>query len=116
MRIRLRPGAANLLGPVFRQVRVESRPRLTQADVAARLTTLGLPMDRSIISKIENQSRLISDIELFFFMKALHLSPLRLLELLLRKDAASPFYPASAQEEEDFEIQVAESVDPLEDW
>ena len=112
MRIYIPPGVSNLLGPVFKRAREQARPKLTQADLAARITTLGLQMDRSTVSRIENQERGINDIELHYFMKALPISPYRLYQMVFSYPNVIPLYP-EVEEDGDLEILVAE--DDLED-
>jgi len=108
MRIILRPGAQNAFGPVLKRLREQSRRKMTQDDLAARLTNLGLPMDRTIISRIENQRRTLSDIELLYFAKALRSSLVRIIELADRPrvDLALFGYPDDPPDELD--IRVAE--------
>jgi len=108
MRIYIPPGVSNLLGPVFKRAREEHRPKLKQEDVAARISALGLPMDRTIVSKIENQKRAVNDIEQLYFMKALRISPLRLWQLLLSQMRSIPQYSEFSSEEDELEIRVAE--------
>ena len=72
---------------------MKARERLTQEDLAARLTVLGLPMDRSTVSRIENQSRSLNDIEAWYFAKALRVSFRELLDRHLRARSPSAGYP-----------------------
>jgi hypothetical protein len=108
MRIYIPPGVSNLLGPVFKRAREEARPKLNQADLAARITALGLPMDRSKISRIENRKHSITDIEQIYFCKALRISPLRLWQLLMHEMRSIPKYSDFAAEDDELEIRVAE--------
>ena len=55
----------NILGPRIREIRQTQRPPVTQDDLAARLATKGLKLDRSAISRIEKGERYLTDIELF---------------------------------------------------
>ncbi len=56
------------------------RPPITQKDLVARLQVLGLKVDQSTISKIEQGIRPVSDFEVVVLAKALKVSPAWLLE------------------------------------
>lgn len=71
MRILLKPEALNAFGPVIKRIREQARPVITQQDIAARVTRLGIYMDRSAVSRIENQKRSLTDRELILFAAAL---------------------------------------------
>lgn len=45
--------------------------KLTQEELVAKLNLMGINIDRPMISRIENQSREITDIEILAFAKAL---------------------------------------------
>lgn len=64
----------NLVGPRVRLARAKARPSLTQADLSARLETAGVRIDRAGISKIENQDRIVTDIELKALANALRVT------------------------------------------
>lgn len=64
----------NLVGPRVRQAREAMQPPLTQQDLSARLEVRGVHLDRAGISKIEQGSRAVSDIELVAFSDALNVS------------------------------------------
>ncbi len=53
---------------------------LTQSELAARMQTLGCQIDQQMISKIEHNTRFVTDYELVLFAKALKTSPDSLLE------------------------------------
>ncbi len=108
MRIVLRPGAQNAFGPVLKRLREHSRGRLTQDDLAARMTHLGLQMDRTIISRIENQKRVLSDIELLYFAQALRTSVARISELADRPASGADLLDYPVGPEDELRIQVAE--------
>ena len=55
-------------------------PPITQGDLIARLQVLGVMLDQSTLSKIENQQRPVTDIELVVLAKALKVSTGWLLE------------------------------------
>jgi transcriptional regulator with XRE-family HTH domain len=61
----------NLVGPRIRMARAMAKPSLTQAELSARLATSGVEIDRAGISKIENQGRIVTDIEVKALAKAL---------------------------------------------
>ncbi|BFL02636.1 MULTISPECIES: helix-turn-helix domain-containing protein [Lachnospiraceae] len=44
---------------------------MTQADLAAKIQTFKLNIDQQMISKIENNSRIVTDYELAYFCKIL---------------------------------------------
>lgn len=107
MRINLRSGAKNILGPALRRARQESRLRLTQSDLAEIITEMGLSIDRSAISRIENQQRALSDVEFFYFAAALRVDPIRILNLLYRDPSIVPAYD-EVHADEGLQLRVAE--------
>ena len=64
----------NVVGPRIRAARYQGMRKVTQQELAARLQTLGLDLDRSAISKIENGNRPVTDIELVAICRALDLT------------------------------------------
>ncbi len=68
-----RPKMKNFLGPRIRELRRAARPKVTQEDLAGRLAALGLLIDRSAVSRIENRDRILTDIELIGIARALRL-------------------------------------------
>lgn len=70
----------NLLGPALRRARMAGPAKLRQSDLAARLQLMGLNLDRSIISRIENQQRHLTDIEFLAFLEALRIDFDRMVE------------------------------------
>jgi transcriptional regulator with XRE-family HTH domain len=64
-------GRKNLIGPRLRAARMRGSVAVSQQELAARLTILGVPMDRTTISKIEAGDRLVTDYELYAFSRAL---------------------------------------------
>ena len=109
MKITYRKGAKNLLGPALRRAREESRPRLTQSDLAEILTEMGLPMDRSAISRIENQERALSDIEFMYFCAALGVDSATLVSRTFQDPGTIPSYDDYKSEEE-LILKVAEDL------
>ena len=79
-------GSKNIVGRRVCQARRDAKPRITQRDLVARLQTLGIMIDQSGLSKIENGQRPVSDIEVAALAKALRVSPASLLQ---EHDAAS---------------------------
>lgn len=117
MRIVLRKGAKNLYGPAIRRAREQSRLKMTQTDLAASLSEMGLLVDRSAISRIENQQRSVSDIELRLICEALRINLQRLDELMLITRGAIPQYEDfRSDEQEEFQIRVAEDDYKPEDF
>ena len=61
----------NIVGPRVKQARKAAKPQITQLNLVARLQSLGLSIDQSGLSKIENGQRPVSDIEVAALAKAL---------------------------------------------
>ena len=70
----------NIVGARVRQARKIAKPPITQVDLVARLQLLGVVIDQSGLSKIENGQRPVSDIEVVALAKALKVSVAWLLE------------------------------------
>ena len=70
----------NIVGKRVREARKQANPPITQKDLVARLQVLGLKVDQSTISKIEQGIRPVLDFELVALAKALKVSPAWLLE------------------------------------
>ncbi|MGD0459222.1 MAG: helix-turn-helix transcriptional regulator [Terriglobia bacterium] len=64
----------NIVGSRVRRARATAKPRLTQAGLSARLETSGVRIDRASISKIENQERIVTDVELVALANALRVT------------------------------------------
>ena len=64
----------NIVGPRVCQARKMAKPPITQKDLAARLEILGLEVDQSMISKIEQGIRPVFDYELAKIAQALKVS------------------------------------------
>lgn len=71
MKIYMQEGKKNLIGNQLKVARMRSARFVTQQDLAARLSIMGLFIDRSAISKIEAGKRLVTDYELYAISKAL---------------------------------------------
>ena len=66
--------ARNLIGGKIREARLSSRTQISQEDLAGRLATRGISLDRSAISRIENQERYLTDYEISAIAKSLKVS------------------------------------------
>lgn len=64
----------NVVGSRVRQARGQATPRVSQVDLAARLQVLGLRIDQSAVSKIEQGHRPVLDLEVVALAKALKVS------------------------------------------
>jgi len=111
MRITVRPEALNVFGPALKRAREAAK--LTQDELAARVSALGLSVDRTIISRIENQQRAITDIEQFFLCEALRVDLIRLFRLMRRVPGRIPQYDQVASEFDDLRVRVAEEDEEL---
>ncbi|MBP1577482.1 MAG: helix-turn-helix transcriptional regulator [Oscillospiraceae bacterium] len=65
-------GMKNVSGDRIHQARTAKR--LSQADLAARMQTHGVIIEREAISKIETGDRFVTDYELMIFAKVLDVS------------------------------------------
>lgn len=70
----------NIVGARVRKARKGASPSITQTDLVARLQLLGIVIDQSGVSKIENGQRPVSDVEVVALAKALKVSAAWLLE------------------------------------
>lgn len=66
----------NLIGTNLKKLRVLNK--LSQEQLIAQLNLLGLDLDRTSLSRIENHNREVYDYELIYFSKALKVSILDL--------------------------------------
>ena len=64
----------NVVGTRVRQARKSAKPQISQIDLVARLQLLGVRIDQSGISKIENGQRPVLDLEVAALAKALKVS------------------------------------------
>ena len=69
----------NLIGHRMRIFRAMQNPPMSQMDLLARLNLNNLEISQSILSKIENEERIVSDYELLAISKALNVDVLWLL-------------------------------------
>lgn len=66
---------------ISKQLKLQrNKLELSQSQLAARMQTLGVNLDQQMISKIENNTRFVSDYELVCFSIALGISPQDLLQ------------------------------------
>ena len=70
----------NIVGVRVSQARKSATPPITQMDLIARLQVLGIMLNQSTLSKVENQQRPVTDIEVVGLAKALNVSTMWLLE------------------------------------
>jgi hypothetical protein len=71
MKKAFKSGKRNLVGGRIRQARLKSKPAVSQDDLAGKLAVQGILLDRSAISRIENQSRCVMDYEFAAIARAL---------------------------------------------
>ena len=64
----------NLIGKRIYRARVARKPQVTQEDLTGRLAALGVTIDQTAVSRIENQSRYLMDYEVAAIAKALKVS------------------------------------------
>ena len=62
----------NLVGANLKKIRLNNG--LSQEQLIAQLNLLGLDLDRTSLSRIENQNREVYDYELVYFSKALKIN------------------------------------------
>lgn len=64
----------NIIGGRVRQARLKSNPAVSQDDLAGKLAAQGIVIDRTAVSRIENQSRYVMDYEAHAIARALKVS------------------------------------------
>ena len=64
----------NAIGPKIREARYRAGQRVSQAELAARLQAVGVDLDPSAVSRIENQDRLVTDIEVMAICEVLDIT------------------------------------------
>ena len=64
----------NIIGARVRQARLKRSPAVSQDDLAGKLAVQGILMDRTAVSRIENQSRYAMDYEAAAIARALKVS------------------------------------------
>lgn len=70
----------NACGPNVKRLRNSHMPPLTQEMLAMRLQMIGWDIDRFVVSKIERQTRQVTDIEILLLAQALDADISELLE------------------------------------
>ena len=70
----------NVIGSQVRKARKVAKPPITQVDLVARLQLLGIMIDQSALSKLENEQRPVTDVEVVALAKALKVPVAWLLE------------------------------------
>ncbi len=61
----------NICGNRVREARLRAKPTISQDDLAGRLATHGILLDRTAISRIESQTRFVMDYEIKAIAKCL---------------------------------------------
>lgn len=74
----------NLVGPMVRKMRLEKH--MSQQELSAKLETMAIYICRGSISRIEDQSRTVTDIELYGLSKVLNI-PLEKFFIEIDEDA-----------------------------
>ncbi len=69
----------NLIGDRVKQARNNSKPKITQLDLLARLAVRGIELEKTSISKIEAKTRPVTDFELVALAEALGVNVMWLL-------------------------------------
>lgn len=72
MKIQTEKSFKNVIGPHLKRFRFNNN--ITQEELSARLEILAIYLDRSSISKIERQNRIVTDYELIAFASILKVS------------------------------------------
>lgn len=62
----------NICGQRIRAARIKHEPRISQMDLVDCLEGLGVTLDRTSLSRVENQQRGVADYELKAFAKCLN--------------------------------------------
>lgn len=62
-------GNKNIVGKTISKLRKEHTPKLTQADLSAKLELMNVQLDRLSISRIESGDRFVADYELLAMAK-----------------------------------------------
>lgn len=72
-------GRKNVSGEIIRRLRIKKR--ISQSELAARLQTKGVMLERDSISRIESGARFVADYELYIFAEVLGVEVAELLEM-----------------------------------
>ena len=65
------PGMKNVVGPHIRDARLAASRKMSQEELAARLQAMGVQLDQTAVSRIENGERQVTDVELLAICRAL---------------------------------------------
>lgn len=63
----------NIISKQLKLARIKNN--LSQAELAAKMQLMNVHMDQQMVSKIENNMRIVTDYELACFCRILHVSP-----------------------------------------
>jgi transcriptional regulator with XRE-family HTH domain len=74
MRIKAARRGRNIIGSRIREARLRLIPEVSQFDLAGRVATQGLDMDRPTITRIENGKRYLRDYEILALARVLKVS------------------------------------------
>jgi len=74
MKKTIKAARRNIIGARVRQARLQRNPAVSQDNLAGKLAAQGILMDRTAISRIENQSRYAMDYEAAAIARALKVS------------------------------------------
>lgn len=61
----------NVVGPHIRDARLRVSRKVSQEELAARLQAMGVQLDQTAVSRIENGERQVTDVELLAICRAL---------------------------------------------
>lgn len=61
----------NVIGPTIRKLRYAARVPMSQEALAAKLQIRGVLLDRSALTRIESQERMVRDVEIIALAAAL---------------------------------------------
>lgn len=68
----------NVVGRRIREIRLKTQPAVSQEDLSGRLAGIGVQIDQTAISRIENETRYVMDYEAVAIAKALKVPVSRL--------------------------------------
>jgi len=74
MKKTIKSARRNIIGVRVRQARLKTSPAVSQDDLAGRLAGQGINIDRTAVSRIENQTRYAMDYEAAAIARALKVS------------------------------------------
>ena len=68
------PAERNLIGRRVREARLKCQPPVSQDDLAGKLAAQGITLDQTAVSRIENQTRQLTDYEIAALARSLKVS------------------------------------------